>query len=324
LIYLKQNLRSSIKNFGGVIFLIAGDVGQTLAKIKGRCSRSLIIQALFCRSSLFSDFKIFRLTKNLRLSLNKTPKRKKIFDAYEKFLLSIRNGTYNHDRLNRIKLPQYIKQFQDKDKLIEFVYNKNFHLLNDEDFACRAIVTPLNKNVDDLNEYILEEYVLGEEQTYFSKDSEDNVEIENEELKIPLEVLNKLNPSGLPKHELTLKKGAVVICLRNLSFGLANGTKLSVHEMYRNIIVLKILTGPKKNDFVQMPRITLSEKLKSEGTNLVRKQFPIKLAYTLTIDKSQGQSLKRVGVYLCSECFHMVSCIQLFQEQQILIHCVYT
>ena len=51
------------------------------------------------------------------------------------------------------------------------------------------------------------------------------------------------------------------------------------------------------------PKITLSEHFKSECTNLVRKQFPIKLAYTLTIDKSQGQSLKRVGVYLCSECF---------------------
>eukprot|EP00978_Attheya_sp_CCMP212_P006244 scaffold14163_cov51-Attheya_sp.AAC.2 len=39
------------------------------------------------------------------------------------------------------------------------------------------------------------------------------------------------------------------------------------------------------------------------GTYLKRKQFPLALAYALTIDKSQGQSLQRVGLYLPTPCF---------------------
>jgi len=35
----------------------------------------------------------------------------------------------------------------------------------------------------------------------------------------------------------------------------------------------------------------------------VRKQFPIKPAYSITINKSQGQTLQKVGVYLPDNCF---------------------
>ena len=34
-----------------------------------------------------------------------------------------------------------------------------------------------------------------------------------------------------------------------------------------------------------------------------RRQFPIKLAYALTINKAQGQSLKKVGIYLTEPVF---------------------
>ena len=73
--------------------------------------------------------------------------------------------------------------------------------------------------------------------------------------------------------------------------------------MRKTILEVKVLTGPQKNEIVYLPRITLTESLKNEATELKRKQFPVNLAYALTIDKSQGQSLKRVGLYLCSECF---------------------
>ena len=36
---------------------------------------------------------------------------------------------------------------------------------------------------------------------------------------------------------------------------------------------------------------------------LKRRQFPLKLAFGMTINKAQGQSLQKVGVYLPSECF---------------------
>ena len=208
-----------------------------------------------------------------------------------------------HFELDKIKLPKYFKQCKEKNDIIKFVYSNKFSDLTDDDFGNRAIVTPLNENVTKLNDYIIDNYIHSKKREYFGTDKEDTYEKGHKDLLLPLEVLHNMNPSGFPKYKLVLKKGAIVICLRNLEFGLANGTKLKVKEMYEHNLVLKILTGPNKNEIVHLPRITLSQRLKSEATLLVRKQFPINLAYALTIDKSQGQSLKRVGIYLCSECF---------------------
>ena len=73
--------------------------------------------------------------------------------------------------------------------------------------------------------------------------------------------------------------------------------------MFEHIIEAEIINGPGKGETVTIPRNTFIEPLKREGTTIRQKQFSIKIAYALTIDKAQGQSLERVGVYLISECF---------------------
>ena len=40
-----------------------------------------------------------------------------------------------------------------------------------------------------------------------------------------------------------------------------------------------------------------------ESVKIKQRQFSLSLAYAMTIDKSQGQSLKKVGVILNSQCF---------------------
>jgi ATP-dependent DNA helicase PIF1 len=37
--------------------------------------------------------------------------------------------------------------------------------------------------------------------------------------------------------------------------------------------------------------------------NFVRHQFPVRLAYAMTINKSQGQTFDKVGLYLSEPCF---------------------
>ena len=298
-----KDLLSTKEHFGGKIFVIAGDIGQTLPKFKESSSKAKVLCSLFCNLPLFKSFRKYTLTENLRLSLHKKDNNKKRFHDYEEFLLKIRNGTFEHDIHNKVELPKYIQKHKKLAYLIESVYCRYFEELNDEDFSHRAIVTPMNKNVSKLNDYILDSYIRGEEKVYFSFDSEEKMSIKSEHLLLPIEVLNNLNPPGFPKHSLHLKKGAIVMCLRNLSVGLANGTKMKIIEMLENIIVCKVLTGLNKNYIEYLPRITLSKTLKTESTQLIRKQFPINLACALTIDKLQGQSLKRVGLYLCYECF---------------------
>src|SRR5438045_671850 len=47
---------------------------------------------------------------------------------------------------------------------------------------------------------------------------------------------------------------------------------------------------------VGLPRTVVS-------SNSIRKQFPIRVCFAMTINKSQGQSLGRVGIYLNLEVF---------------------
>jgi hypothetical protein len=87
--------------------------------------------------------------------------------------------------------------------------------------------------------------------------------------------------------------------LRNMSAGLANGTRMVVTRMMHNVIQAKVATGPAKGQRVLLPRINLTP---SDATampfDLCRRQFPVRVAYGMTINKSQGQTLKKAGVYL--------------------------
>ena len=94
--------------------------------------------------------------------------------------------------------------------------------------------------------------------------------------------------------------------LRNIDpkLGLCNGTRLLCRGSYRNLIDAEILTGQFAGSRVFLPRIPL----KSTDTaglpfELTRKQFPVKLSFSITINKSQGQTIPHVGVYLPNHVF---------------------
>ena len=114
------------------------------------------------------------------------------------------------------------------------------------------------------------------------------------------EFLDSLQISGLPPHELRLKKGAIVMLLRNLNVnnGLTNGTRLVVLEMYDNCLKLRIITGANTGAIIFLPRINLIPSDTRFPFTIKRKQFPIKLAFAITINKSQGQTLSKVGIVL--------------------------
>ncbi|PWA44899.1 hypothetical protein CTI12_AA521800 [Artemisia annua] len=120
------------------------------------------------------------------------------------------------------------------------------------------------------------------------------------ELLYPVEYLNTLKFPGLPPHTLILKIGAPIILLRNLNLagGMCNGTRMIVTQILSKIIEARIVTGTRMSQKVFIPRILLIERDERLPFVFKRKQFPIKLCYAMTINKSQGQSLNNIGIYL--------------------------
>ncbi len=88
--------------------------------------------------------------------------------------------------------------------------------------------------------------------------------------------------------------------LRNLSpaTGLCNGTRLIVIRMLYKVIEARIIGGDYDGDIVLIPRISLTSQDSSAQLpfKIRRQQFPVKLAFSLSINKAQGQSVKWVGI----------------------------
>jgi ATP-dependent DNA helicase PIF1 len=93
----------------------------------------------------------------------------------------------------------------------------------------------------------------------------------------------------LPPHELRLKVGCPVLLLRNLDAprGLCNGTRLRVQHLDRNIITCTILGSARHGTRVDLPRIPMfCGGGIIEGLEFQRRQFPVRLAFAMTINKA--------------------------------------
>ncbi len=115
--------------------------------------------------------------------------------------------------------------------------------------------------------------------------------------------MNNITISGMPPHRLILKVGCVVMLLRNLdpTRGLCNGTRLLVSSLTNSKfrIHCTILDGgPYKGESVSLFRIDIVPDTRTIGFEMTRRQFPIRLCYAMTINKSQGKTIDKVGVYL--------------------------
>ena len=144
--------------------------------------------------------------------------------------------------------------------------------------------------------------LIGEQMEYLSSDSVDKSEtIESCHFRsLTTEFLNSLTTSGLPNHCLKLKIGTPIMLLRNLdqTQGLCNGTRLIITRLAKHVIAADIISGTNIGDHVYIPRMSMSPSQSPWPFKLLRRQFSIMLSYAMTINKSQGQSLSSVGLYL--------------------------
>ena len=276
--------------FGGVTVVAGGDFRQCLPVVKFSPNRSAIIENCIKRSDLWKFFTVLKLRNNMRAEQD---------NLFASWLLKIGEGSFDE-----VTIPDG-NFVNSEEQLIEFVYG-DIPEDNPDIFLTRAILCPRNREVDILNSKILNVVGKHEKQTdYYSIDS-CNSQTRGSEALYTIEYLNSLNPPSFPPHILSLKRGCVVMLLRNLSVsrGLTNGTKLIVQSLHPNLIIAKRLScGRMSSDNVLIHRIDFISSDADDSVEYTRHQFPLRLAYAMTINKSQGQTLSRVGISLATPVF---------------------
>ena len=178
--------------------------------------------------------------------------------------------------------------------LLSAVYPNLEENYNDKQWLYnRAIICPKNEDVHKINRAMLD-LIPGAEETFYSID-----QVNDQDARIPIEIANKLNPQGMPLHVISLKLGSIIMLLRNLNpaDGHCNGTRYVVTNMAKHVIEAVIPDGIHRGKVLYIPRI-FNTPPNNYHPSITRIQFPIKLAFAITSNKSQGQSLESIGIYL--------------------------
>ena len=286
--------------FGGAVVVCGGDFRQQPPVIK-RGKKADVLSLCVKKSNIWHKFLPIRLTENMRARESEK--------SFCEWLLKIGNGDegvwaeIGADKLlDSSKVPEGCSPF---DALIESVFgmdSTNLGYIDHEKLASSAILCARNEHTHLINEEILSR-LPGEMSVSHSVDSA--VGVDDSPVEYPPEFLHGLYPSGMPPHELKLKVGCVVMLLRNTnaSRGLCNGTRLIVQRVGQKVLECSLLNGVNKGQRVFIPKVKLEPSDLELGFRFFRYQFPVRLSYSMTIHKAQGQSMERVVVYLGNDVF---------------------
>ncbi|XP_050290504.1 uncharacterized protein LOC126728763 [Quercus robur] len=297
-----SNPNSGETPFGGKTIVLGGDFRQILPVVS-KARREQIVEASINKSSLWNSCKVFILTINMRLTQNPGDIAAREFVEW---MLKIGDGELsNNEGEALIEIPHDLlihpgaHPFNDIVKATYPDFNTKF---NDSKYLEeRAILAPTNEVVEDINDYMID-LINVDEETYLSADSlcKASSNILDQDVMYPIEFLNSLKFPGIPNHKLRLKVGLPIMLLRNLnqSNGLCNGTRLLVTQLSKWVLEVQIISGTHIGEKVCIPRIVLSPSNSKWPFVLKRRQFPVSVCFAMTINKSQGQSLQRVGLYL--------------------------
>ncbi|CEP13636.1 hypothetical protein [Parasitella parasitica] len=265
--------------FGGIPVVLGGDFAQ-IPPVVPLDGRPETVQAsLIMSTKIWPKLRKLFLVENMRLS----------------------NSSELDKQRGSIQLPPFLKKTTDVEMFIEDIYPKQVlqsPIQNSVFFKERAILCSKNTTVEETNAKVLRN-VAGDIVTLFSTDTVQSDITGSSMGDVPEEYLHSLTPSGLPPSKLELKVGLPIMLLRNLNpeRGLCNGTRCIIHQIGQYVLKVKVL-GSESNEMELIPRFTLSTLPDQLPFVLTKKQFPVKLCFAMTINKSQGQSLKKVAVDL--------------------------
>ncbi|KAL3115858.1 hypothetical protein niasHT_007158 [Heterodera trifolii] len=289
--------------FGGKVIVLSGDWRQ-LAPVVEHGTREDQVAESIKMDKLFKGFEKISLTINMRTAPGE--------HSLREWLKEIGSGQ-NKVGTNQLLIPPQLV-LNNIEEAIQFCFPEGLFidpLSNAEAIANNAVLCPTNNDVHYINEVALAR-MSGDAKDFPSIDEplEPNDEFNNFRTDFNIEAVHNEMPSGMPPHKIVLKVGTPVMLIRNLDVtqGLCNGTRLQVMRMAEDNIFCRILTGPRADagHVIVLPRVQFEygRGRHHRGLRFRRLQFPVRLCFAMTINKAQGQTLKRMALVLNGrQCF---------------------
>lgn len=164
-------------------------------------------------------------------------------------------------------------------------------------FKDYRILTSQNETVYKLNDHLLDQ-LPGDMKTYLV---DDIYNINNQwNHNVIKEDIVKLNSGSLPPVELQLKIGVPLMLIHNITITLrlCNRTCIILLQMLLNCLEVHINDNHFNRNVHLLYYVKNSSRLDNFIYYIYQHQFPVHLAFIMTINKIQGQSLEYISVNL--------------------------
>jgi hypothetical protein len=219
---------------------------------------------------------------------------------------------------SKVKLLPTINIVQNLEQLLNKIFP--MHAMNSPDidienapYLRSSILAPLNASVGVINKQVQDRLPAGNKKCTYEA-----INTAFDEYVDPLDVgavdamaeaMAHIEETGLPEQTLTLTVGAKIILIKNIGvqYRLCNGTPAIITQLDDDVITIRrIEVDGALSDEIDILRSVFERRCDLASRKVLRfrrVQFPIKLAFAMTINKAQGQTLENVGLYLNSPVF---------------------